>query len=456
MKTHLLLLLLLLFFSSSISAFHPLDNHLINCGSTTQIRHDNRLFLPDSDAPRSSIKYSNPSSAPSDLYRTARIFTRPSSYELDITATGTHLVRLHFYPISSSSPSLNPSAAKFHVSATGYLLLTDFVVPIGVETPIVKEFLIKLEKGRVLITFTPVCGRSFAFVNAIEVISAPGDLIADVAKSVTPLGVSDFRGLSSRALELVHRVNVGGPKVTPFNDTLWRTWVPDLGFLKSAASASKPVYFSGRIQYREGGASREIAPDTARELNREAEGFKNLIWVFAVKPGHQYLVRMHFCDIVTPALNQLFFNVYVNGYSAYEDLDISEATYRLASPYYVDFVASSDEAGTLSVSVGPSKRSSPSFMNAILNGVEIMRMSDTMGCLGDPLVVRPSERGYSIFLKAVMGGIAFATLVVIVYVFAWRRGFTRDYVPWTPLPTESSDGKAWLKSSAMPGKMGSF
>ncbi|KAK1325491.1 putative receptor-like protein kinase [Acorus calamus] len=379
-------LLLLLFFSSSISAFHPLDNHLINCGSTTQIRHDNRLFLPDSDAPRSSIKYSNPSSAPSDLYRTARIFTRPSSYELDITATGTHLVRLHFYPISSSSPSLNPSAAKFHVSASGYLLLTDFVVPIDVEAPIVKEFLIKLEKGRVLITFTPVCGRSFAFVNAIEVVSAPGDLIADVAKSVTPLGVSDFR-----------------------------------------ASASKPVYFGGRIQYREGGASREVAPDsvynTARELNREAG---------------------------------LFFNVYVNGYSAYEDLDISEATYMLASPYYVDFVASSDEAGTLSVSVGPSKRSSPSFVNAILNGVEIMRMSDTMGCLGDPLVVRPSERGYSIFLRAVMGGIAFATLVVIVYVFALRRGFTRDYVPWTPLPTESSDGKAWLKSSAMPGKMGSF
>ena len=53
----------------------------------------------------------------------------------------------------------------------------------------------------------------------------------------------------------------------------------------------------------------------------------------------QYLVRLHFCDIVSRALNLLQFNVYLNGYLAYEDLDLSVLTsHVLASPIYMDFV----------------------------------------------------------------------------------------------------------------------
>jgi hypothetical protein len=37
--------------------------------------------------------------------------------------------------------------------------------------------------------------------------------------------------LSYNVLETVHRINVGGMKLTPFNDTLWRTWIPDKDFL---------------------------------------------------------------------------------------------------------------------------------------------------------------------------------------------------------------------------------
>ena len=39
--------------------------------------------------------------------------------------------------------------------------------------------------------------------------------------------------------------------------------------------------------------------------------------------GAQYLVQLHFCDIVSRALNLLYYNVYLNGYLAYEDLDLS-------------------------------------------------------------------------------------------------------------------------------------
>ena len=55
--------------------------------------------------------------------------------------------------------------------------------------------------------------------------------------------------------------------------------------------------------------------------------------------GAQYLVRLHLYDIVSPALNLLYFNVYLNGYLAYEDLDLSVLTsHVLASPIYMDFV----------------------------------------------------------------------------------------------------------------------
>ena len=55
--------------------------------------------------------------------------------------------------------------------------------------------------------------------------------------------------------------------------------------------------------------------------------------------GAQYLVRLHFCDIVSHALDLLYFNVYLNGYLAYEDLDLSVLTsHVLASPIYMDFV----------------------------------------------------------------------------------------------------------------------
>ena len=50
---------------------------------------------------------------------------------------------------------------------------------------------------------------------------------------ITAVYVSDgkvvgFDGLAKQALQVVHRVNVGGHKVTPFNDILWRTWITDL------------------------------------------------------------------------------------------------------------------------------------------------------------------------------------------------------------------------------------
>ncbi|XP_043692821.1 probable receptor-like protein kinase At5g24010 [Telopea speciosissima] len=459
-KFYLLLLfffLQLLFSFILSSAFSPVDNYLIDCGSNGDLTVDvdNRQFVGDYSklglvfllVTRSiSLEDQSPSlGSSSPLYHTARVFTKPSTYEFEIKQKGNHLVRIHFRTLSSTS--FNLSNALFHVSANQFLLLSDFTGHSPAGNPILKEYLIWVDSEKLVISFIPSSDSSLAFVNAIEVISAPGDLIADTARLVKPQGIDDYTGLTKQALETVYRINVGGPKVTPFNDSLWRTWTPDVEFLHLNA-ASKTVYTSGRIKYLPGGASREVAPDsvynTARVMN-DANVPKpnfNITWNFPVTSGYRYLVRMHFCDIASMSLNLLYFDVYINGYLAYKDLDLSELTGQvLAAPYYVDFVVDTANSQSLSISIGPSSLSNPSRVNAILNGVEIMKLNNSMGSLDGELSLGPIMQSLprektSGFMPSVIG---ISLMIAIAGVVYRRRTEVRDYVAWSPLPVDASE-----------------
>ncbi|XP_042518323.1 probable receptor-like protein kinase At5g24010 [Macadamia integrifolia] len=461
-KFFLLLLLSFLqlsFFSFLSSAFSPVDNYLIDCGSIADatVNVDNRKFLGDSSklgsgfllAMRSiSLEDQSPSLGASPLYHTARVFTKPANYEFEIKQKGTHLVRLHFRPLSSSS--FNLSDARFHVSANQILLLSDFTGQIAAGNPVLKEYLIWVDGNKLVISFIPSTESSLAFVSAIEVISAPGDLIADTARLIKPQGIDDYAGLTKQALETVYRINVGGPKVTPFNDSLWRTWIPDDGFLHLNA-ASKAVYTSGRIKYLPGGASREVAPDsvynTARVMNNPGVSMPdfNITWIFPVTSGYRYLVRMHFCDIASMSLNLLYFDVYINGYLAFKDLDLSELTGQiLAAPYYMDFMVDIANSEALSISIGPSSLSNPSRVDAILNGVEIMKLNNSMGSLDGEVslgpILRSSPRGNtSGFMPSVVG---ISLMIAIAGVVYRRKTEVRDYLAWTPLPVDASESNS--------------
>ncbi|CAN0902834.1 Probable receptor-like protein kinase At5g24010 [Linum grandiflorum] len=378
---HLLLFSFLTLFTLS-SSFVPADNYLLNCGSTTPATVYNRIFVADSDfllsgGRKKSTSLTNQTPSPNSLYATARVFTAASSgYKFNIKQNGTHLVRFHFSPFPSQS--FNLSSSKFTVLLNGQSVLRDF----GAANLVVKEYILKIDGEELRIEFRPGSGSEFGFVNAIEVFSAPKGLIIDEGVRLVKDRIGDFDNLSSNLLETIHRVNVGGSKVTPFNDTLWRNWITDDEFLV-LESAAKKVSSTHVPNYQEGGATRDSAPDnvymTARSMNREnaTVGAEfNVSWTFPVgSSGVQHLIRLHFCDIVSSGLNQLYFNVYINDYEGYKDFDLSSLTFHmLAAPMYVDFVADSDESGNLTVSVGPSVLSSSSKVNAILNGVEIMKM----------------------------------------------------------------------------------
>ncbi|KAJ8752945.1 hypothetical protein K2173_008680 [Erythroxylum novogranatense] len=473
-RLYFLSLTLLSFISFSSTSFTPLDNYLLNCGSTTSVSVDNRNFLADSVKPGSdfissgrsvSVTNKNPSANSLTLYHTARVFTKASGYKFSIKRNGTHLVRFHFSPFVAEG--FNMLTAKFSVAFDGYTILSDF----STQVLVVKEYILKVDSEMVEILFSPEVDEGYAFVSGIELFSAPGDLIIDQgARLVTENGIEEITNVTSNVLETIHRINVGGSTLTPFNDTLWRTWIPDDDFLV-IKSAAKRVATTHTPNYQSGGATREIAPDnvymTAQEMNRDNSNPNarfNVTWKFPVGGlgGNSHFVRLHFCDIVSNSLNQLYFNVFINNNSAYKDVDLSALTFHLlSSPVYIDFVAASDDSGSISVSIGPSDLSSTVKINAILNGVEIMKM------------VPASQKGSKkksiwIIVGPILGGIVVLSLVLLV-LFACtckkkkkkqKQSKTRrsESAVWTPLRVFGGSSRSRMSEvtiNTSPGPNGS-
>ncbi|KAL3536791.1 hypothetical protein ACH5RR_000157 [Cinchona calisaya] len=485
------LLLLLSFFTtlvSSTSPFSPIDHYLINCGShnptTTDLDH--RIFTGDDDSsttnsasqfltitPSSTrtipCANSDPSPISSPLYRTARAFNRPFKYTFRIQDRRTthHLVRLHFHPFFNNSSFFDFSLAKFHVLANGFLLLHDFSIENNYQKVggvIIKEYMIRVgDSDKLEISFVPLKRSNFAFVNAIEVISAPKDLIADVAQFVSSERNERVDGLLKNGFETVYRVNVGGPKVTPFNDSLWRTWVPDDEYLKKSGDDGLfDVHFGGWIQYRVGGASREVGPDNVYNSARVIKSLNgsipksNITWLFPGIEGYKYLVRLHFCDIASVVANLLYFNVYVNGNLAYENLDLSAMTNMLlASPFYADFVVEGSDSAFLTVSVGPSNLSFPNAVDAILNGVEVFKINNSMGSFDGQIcaqsVMKSWKRGNVGVVVPLLAAV-FLLLTASVVVQRRRCGLG-DKVGWSRLPVDVSEVNLKYGSQQSAGKL---
>ncbi|CAO2826181.1 unnamed protein product [Amaranthus hypochondriacus] len=399
--------------------FDPADNYLINCGSPTNVSVHNRTFLGDSSL-KSGVVLSTsqkiwvntnsnsiPYSYSSDLYKTAQIFTGSSNYTFPVSKHGYHWIRLHFFPFVYQNYNL--SHAKFSVSVMNFTLLSNF--QLHEIIPVVKEYSLNITSDKLVLTISP-SPKSFAFLNALEIVSIPDEVIPDSVKIIDPPGSSE--SFVHQALQTVYRVNMGNISVNPRNDTLSRQWVPDGPFLKS----NNLVQFLSNprtVNYTEGGPTPEIAPPsvygTASKLDTESDPnlIVNLTWNFNVDLGFRYLFRFHFCDIFSKAQGQLMVNVYINSWYAYKHLDLSEKTSnKLASPYYLDVVMKEIHSNYISVSVGTA--SDVNYPNAFLNGLEIMKISNSKGFLD----VVDSSKSSSKVTTGLIVGIAVGVVLICV------------------------------------------
>ncbi|KAI8020379.1 putative receptor-like protein kinase [Camellia lanceoleosa] len=404
---YLLLFHLLQFSSLSLlsSSYTLPDKYFINCGSDSNSTLNRRNFVGDVNSTFSSaaggqtsaVSTTN-SSTTIELYRTARIFKNASSYELEISQIGTYTVRFHFYAFN------NLSDAQFNVSASGFSLLSNFTSL--KNSPEIKEFLFTIVTRKFTIDFKPSKNSSFAFVNALEVFLVPDNCTVNSAIRISSSGRNrTYDGLLSRVLHPVHRINVGGGALSPENDTLWRNWVPDDGFLYLVTAAKNSSFYSNRPNYQEGGATDYIAPDlvykTAKEMNIDSEKgstFFNITWNFTVSKNVPHLVRVHFCDIISKSPGNFKFNLYV--FSTFsQKIDPYDVIPQLAAPFYKDFVVNSDAFGFINVSIGP--RLDSNNQTAFLNGLEIMEI---IGGLSPDLKKLSKPHLVFVIVGSVLGG----------------------------------------------------
>ncbi|XP_048327068.1 receptor-like protein kinase THESEUS 1 [Ziziphus jujuba] len=447
----LVLALVLVFCHGSSASFTPVDNYLIACGSPRNVTFQGRTFVPDSGhsslfvkSGNSVVASSNSSSVPSPLYQSARIFTGIASYKFEIKQEGRHWVRLYFYPPSSWSQNL--TSASITVVTDDFVLLNNFTFKNYNGSYMFKEYAINVTSDDLTLSFI-VSNNSVTFINAIEVVSMPDGVLPDQALAVNPS--SPFSGLSELAFETVYRLNMGGPLLTAQNDTLGRTWENDAKYLHVNSSAVNVSVSPSSIKYP-AAVTPETAPnwvyataETMGEANVPSENF-NITWVFTVDPNFMYFVRVHFCDIVSKALNSLVFNVYINSDNALGSLDLSSITGGLAVPYYKDFVSNSSAGSdTLTVSVGPDTVAD--ITDAILNGLEVMKISNEVNSLDGFSSVKnlhpssPSKNNkIVIIVGCVVGSVVAVALIGLFYccLAARKAKDTNNNQghPWLPLP----------------------
>lgn len=432
----------------SFAAYTPVDKYLIACGSSNNVIFSGQTYVSDSRESSVTLKSqgnsmvaSSNSSVPLPVLQSARIFTNTTYYKFKIKQEGRHWVRLYFYPLSNTGHDLK--SASVTVVTEDFVLLNDFSFKSYNGSYLIKEFSINVTSDTLSIAFIP-SNNSIGFVNAIEVVSLPNELLPDQAQALSPFAT--ISGLSELAFETVYRLNMGGPLINAQNDTLGRTWVNDEKYLHVNSSAVNVSVSPAIIEYP-AAVTPEIAPNsvyaTAETMGDPdvADSNFNMTWVFPVDPEFSYLVRVHFCDIYSKSPNTLVFTLYINSDVAFPSLDLSTLVGNLNTPYYKDFITnSSANSDTLTVSVGPD--TSADLAAAILNGLEIMKISneakslDGHDAVANLLVSSSKKKKIGIIVGCAAGASAALLLIGLCYCcLVIRKSKTPSHGnSWLPLP----------------------
>ncbi|KAH7545498.1 hypothetical protein FEM48_Zijuj01G0100200 [Ziziphus jujuba var. spinosa] len=368
---------------------------LINCGANSSVNVDGRKWVGDL-APDNNLTLSSSGIAAStdtlsgksdfdSLYKTARIFTEGLNYTFQ-GIQGDYFVRLHFCPFSFDNYNVNESS--FDVVANGLKLVSEFNVPAEISHKnmnfnsssfsLIKEYILPVSSNVLVMEFIPA-KESFGFVNALEIVPLSDNLFEE---SVGEVGGGNVNlSLGGRGIETMYRLNVGGPDIKPNEDSdLWRTWEVDSSYMITA-SAGAEIKSSSNITYSSMNDSM-VAPlivyETARTMsnNEILDKRFNMSWKFEVHPDFDYLVRLHFCELVYDKPNQRTFRIYINNRTAADNYDVYVRAGGKNKAYHKDFVdAVSSKFDTLWIQLGPDTAAGAAATDALLNGLEVFKLS---------------------------------------------------------------------------------
>ncbi|KAL4200520.1 hypothetical protein AMTRI_Chr02g253960 [Amborella trichopoda] len=378
------------------------NSFLIDCGANSTTNVSGRKWIGDLTTQNLTV---NPpgvaasamsvssNSRYSNLYKTARIFTSSANYTFGIIP-GNYFIRLHFYPFQYENYSLNTST--FSITANGLRLLSQFspsdeifnknsylqsvnnsALPIF---SLIKEYYVNTESSELSLQFVAVDG-SFSFVNAIEIVAITNPLFSQTVTKVSSGESNVSFDVTNGGLETMYRLNVGGPEIFSENDLeLYRNWELDTNYM--FAQNSGPVMTnSSSISYQSLNDSL-LAPlevyESARGMqdNASLEKRANMSWKFSIDPDFQYLVRLHFCELKYNTSNQRIFKIYINNETASDNFDIAARAGGQNKAYHQDYSDTiPSHIDTLWVQLGTDPASGAFDLDAILNGLEIFKIS---------------------------------------------------------------------------------
>jgi serine/threonine protein kinase len=463
------------------SIYTPVDIILLNCGSSgNSTSLDGRTWMGDVDSnkfspveqsqnqasiPVSAVQQS--SSTEKVPYANARLSLSAFTYMFPVTA-GQKFIRLYFYP--ASYHNFDRFNALFSVKAGRFTLLSNFSASLtadadgGSGDTILREYCVNIEEDlRLNLTFTPSVANSYAFVNGIEILSMPLNLYYTPSddKGFSFLGQQNlYRIENSTALEMVYRLNVGGPPISPTKDTgMFRGWNQDDNYLKIYEQLVLPANNTIELKFTKVPAY--TAPEdvyrTARSMGENNKSF-NLTWEFPVDSGFDYLVRLHFCEFqseITQEQDRVFL-IFIANQAAEKAADVMVWSGGKGFPVYREYAVSmigkeGEKKMNLPIALGASPQD---YNDAILNGVEIFKVSTYNGNLAGsnpdslpftpPIVVTPtpptkSKNNRTTIFAVVGGGVSgFVVLSILGFlIFRQRKrvkdsGFSNGTTWWGP------------------------
>ncbi|KAK9013174.1 hypothetical protein V6N11_041193 [Hibiscus sabdariffa] len=388
------------FSDGSPRPYTPHDDIALDCGSTANRTDlsgrswiaDNTIYLDHSD--KVSFFSSFPAEGNSIPYATARLSRSQFTYSFSVTP-GPKFIRLHFYP--TSYQEFDRSNSFFDVHVGGYTLLRNFSAALTADDLKLEvfylEFCIHVDDGKLNIRFSPNPNMpdSYAFVNGIQIMSMPDNLYytSDDDTGFSFVNeVNPYRILKNQALQTLYRVNVGGSSISPGDDTgMYRSWFGDGEYLTNGGPSVLPVNLSINPSF-------SVIPNysaptpvykTARTMGTDKTVNENyrLTWEFQVDAGFTYYVRLHFCEfqgeISVPG--DRVFQIYIDNIVAEHQADVISWAGGRGVPVYRDYAVMIGRAGkemerNLSIAVHPAPAWRTKYSDAILNGVEIFKLSN--------------------------------------------------------------------------------
>ncbi|KAM3286413.1 hypothetical protein P3S67_025212 [Capsicum chacoense] len=427
------------------------DPLLLSCGalSGTTDESDGRRWDTDTDYPNFlPLNFSSISSTATDSdtsvtrvpYMSARIFQSKFTYTLPVS-TGNKFLRFYFYP--APYLDINESESFFSVTANHFALLSNFSAffkDAGASTNSAfrKEFVINVNETQILkITFSP-SPNSYAFVNGIEIVSMPTDLyLREDSDGIILVGQNNRYYINnSTALENVYRLNVGGNLVPSTGDTgMYRVWAADEDFV--VGYGYETPHFDVNITYTPKTPA-YTAPNIVYTTSRTMASYsQSLDWTFPLDSGFYYLFRLHFCEIQQEVKEQNYrvFDILIGNQTADQQVDVIQRSGGWRVPMYTDnavYVRDTDgrrSKQNMSLELRPNMKTKAVYENAILNGLEIFKLSDPNGNLATPYPESLLERNNKkknisshiivVIITSVISGIV--VFSILGFLISWIR-----------------------------------